>query len=106
MKGSETLLTRMVANVIDNAVTHNQPGGWLRVTSEAEGALARLVVENGGAVLTQADVENWRCPSGAWAQSAPPRMVAAASASRSFTRSPQCTAARSICTPAATAACK
>ena len=62
VKGSETLLTRMVANVIDNAVIHNQPGGWLRVTSEVEAGLAHLVVENGGPVLAQADVEQLALP--------------------------------------------
>jgi signal transduction histidine kinase len=33
--GSETLLCRMVENVIDNAVGHNQPGGWVRVRTAA-----------------------------------------------------------------------
>ena len=41
----------MVGNVIDNAIGHNQPGGWVRVTTAVEGARARLVVENGGPVL-------------------------------------------------------
>src|SRR5215472_13622517 len=31
--GSEILLTRMAENVIDNAVRHNQPGGWIQVTT-------------------------------------------------------------------------
>jgi signal transduction histidine kinase len=39
--GSETLLSRMVENVIDNAVGHNQPGGWVRVTTAVEGSTAR-----------------------------------------------------------------
>jgi signal transduction histidine kinase len=54
--GSETLLCRMVENVIDNAVRHNDAGGWVRVSTEAGGSLARIVVENGGTVLTQEDV--------------------------------------------------
>ena len=37
MTGSETLLSRLVENVIDNAVGHNQPGGWVRVTTTVEG---------------------------------------------------------------------
>jgi signal transduction histidine kinase len=57
VSGSRTLLARMVENVIDNAVTHNQPGGWIRVTPSVNGALALLVVENGGRVLAQDDVE-------------------------------------------------
>jgi signal transduction histidine kinase len=54
--GSATLLSRMVGNVIDNAVRHNEPGGWIRVSTEAGGSLARIVVENGGPVLGQEDV--------------------------------------------------
>jgi signal transduction histidine kinase len=49
--GSQTLLSRMVANVIDNAIGHNQPGGWMRVTTTVEGKCARLVVQNSGPVL-------------------------------------------------------
>jgi len=51
--GSHALLTRMVANVIDNAVCHNEQGGWIRVDARSDGRLARLVVENGGQVLDQ-----------------------------------------------------
>jgi signal transduction histidine kinase len=54
--GSQALLCRMVENVIDNAVCHNQAGGWIRVTTEADGRRARLVVENGGQVLDQREV--------------------------------------------------
>ena len=54
--GSTTLLSRMVGNVIDNAVRHNEPGGWIRVSTHAGGSLARIVVENGGPVLTEEDV--------------------------------------------------
>ena len=55
--GSQTLLARMVANVIDNAIGHNQPGGWVRVTTAAEDSRARLVVENGGPVLDRDKVK-------------------------------------------------
>ncbi len=62
VNGSETLLSRMVENVIDNAVSHNQPGGWIRVKTDSEGPLARLVVENGGPVLAQEEVEQLAQP--------------------------------------------
>lgn len=52
-RGSRTLLSRMVGNVIDNAVAHNHDGGWIRVAATADGATARLVVETGGRVLDQ-----------------------------------------------------
>jgi signal transduction histidine kinase len=60
--GSETLLSRMVENVIDNAVNHNQPGGWVRVQTSVEASLARLVVENGGPVLAREEVEQLARP--------------------------------------------
>jgi signal transduction histidine kinase len=54
--GNQALLSRMVENVIDNAVCHNAPGGWIAVTTGAGGRGARLVVENGGQVLDQRQV--------------------------------------------------
>src|SRR5580693_4936854 len=54
--GSQALLSRMVENVIDNAVCHNTPGGWIAVTTSARGAGVRLLVENGGQVLDQQQV--------------------------------------------------
>jgi signal transduction histidine kinase len=49
--GSPALLSRLVQNVIDNAVCHNTPGGWVAITAAASGGTARLVIENGGHVL-------------------------------------------------------
>jgi signal transduction histidine kinase len=60
--GSEILLTRMVDNVIDNAVRHNQPGGWIQVTTQADGAQARLVVETGGRMLDAGEVRELARP--------------------------------------------
>jgi signal transduction histidine kinase len=54
--GSQALLSRMVENVIDNAVCHNAPGGWIAITTRARGGGAQLVVENGGPVLDQQQV--------------------------------------------------
>jgi hypothetical protein len=56
VEGSRVLLRRMVDNVVDNAVRHNEPGGWIRVATGVESGLARLVVESGGAVLDQGQV--------------------------------------------------
>ena len=36
-------------NLVDNAIRHNEPGGWVRVTTETDDKIVRLVVENGGA---------------------------------------------------------
>jgi signal transduction histidine kinase len=46
--GSRTLLFRMVDNVVDNAVTHNHAGGWIRVEATHDGQAALVVVETGG----------------------------------------------------------
>jgi signal transduction histidine kinase len=54
--GSQPLLRRMVDNVIDNAIGHNRAGGWVSVTTGADGRCTRLVVENGGEVLDQRQV--------------------------------------------------
>jgi signal transduction histidine kinase len=51
VRGSETLLYRMVDNVIANAVKYNVARGWIRVRTEVGAATARVVVENGGPVL-------------------------------------------------------
>jgi signal transduction histidine kinase len=62
VSGSQALLTRMVENVIDNAVCHNTPGGWITITTQAAGGRARLVVENGGQVLDQRQVDELSQP--------------------------------------------
>jgi signal transduction histidine kinase len=60
--GSEALLTRMVENVIDNAVRHNEDGGWIRTAMSVRERTARLVVESGGAALNEADVQGLAQP--------------------------------------------
>jgi len=54
--GSQALLGRMAENVIDNAIGHNSAGGWISVTTGADGHYARLVIENGGDVIDQQQV--------------------------------------------------
>jgi signal transduction histidine kinase len=49
--GSQALLSRMVENVIDNAVWHNTEGGWIRIATRAADGRARIIVENGGEPL-------------------------------------------------------
>jgi signal transduction histidine kinase len=60
--GSATLLSRMAENVIDNAVGHNQPGGWMRVSTAVEDQRAQLVIENGGPVLDPDQVKQLTQP--------------------------------------------
>jgi signal transduction histidine kinase len=60
--GSQALISRMVENVIDNAVGHNTDGGWIRVVSGTADGWASLVVENGGQLLDQEQVRELTQP--------------------------------------------
>lgn len=57
MTGDPALVARMVDNVVDNAVVHNTAGGWIRIAANRVGDDVRLVVETGGRVLDQRDVD-------------------------------------------------
>jgi signal transduction histidine kinase len=46
--GDRVLLERLVSNLIDNAVRHNVPGGWVLATCEHEAGFAVLTVASGG----------------------------------------------------------
>ncbi len=49
--GDQQLVERMVWNLVDNAVQHNQPGGWITIaTGRAEGG-AFLRIANSGALV-------------------------------------------------------
>ena len=54
--GSEVMLRRMVDNVVENAIVHNQQHGWIAVATWAGQGTCRIVVENGGQLLDQAEV--------------------------------------------------
>ena len=60
--GSEVLLVRMVNNIIDNAVRHNEPNGWVRVVTGADATSARLIVETGGRLLDEQQVRDLAQP--------------------------------------------
>ncbi|HTU28161.1 MAG TPA: HAMP domain-containing sensor histidine kinase [Solirubrobacteraceae bacterium] len=46
--GDPSLIERMVANLIDNGIRHNEHGGWLSVTTETRERRVLLRVANGG----------------------------------------------------------
>jgi signal transduction histidine kinase len=60
--GSQALITRMVENVVQNAVRHNTDGGWIHVTARTADGRASLVVENGGPVLDPDQVRDLSQP--------------------------------------------
>ena len=56
--GEPRLLERMIANLIDNGIRHNEYGGFLRVTTFAAGgrnAVCGITVGNGGPAIDPAD---------------------------------------------------
>jgi signal transduction histidine kinase len=57
VEGDPRLLERLVANLVDNGVRHNEPGGWATVTITREGEDAQVVVANSGAPIPEAAAE-------------------------------------------------
>jgi len=60
--GSQALISRLVDNVLDNAIVHNEPRGWISVAAGAQDRLATIVVENGGPILDQEQVDQLAQP--------------------------------------------
>jgi signal transduction histidine kinase len=54
--GSRVLLERLVANLVENAVVHNVPDGWVRVRAGANNGHAYLEVANSGPVVREEDL--------------------------------------------------
>jgi signal transduction histidine kinase len=55
--GDESLLERLVRNVVDNAIRHNIPGGHVEITTDLRRGHAVLAVTNTGPVLPAGDIE-------------------------------------------------
>lgn len=54
VRGSATLLAQLVANLVDNGIRHNEPGGWMRIETRGGGGnVVTLVVETSGALLDE-----------------------------------------------------
>jgi signal transduction histidine kinase len=46
--GDPHLLERMIGNLVDNAVRHNEPGGWIRLSTGAQDGSVFLQIANSG----------------------------------------------------------
>jgi signal transduction histidine kinase len=55
--GEPRLVERMIANLIDNGIRHNEPGGQLSVATKTAGESAQLTVSNTGAVIEPEQVQ-------------------------------------------------
>ena len=55
--GDPRLLDRLIGNLVENAIRHNVPEGWLRVSTGETGDKVWLHVANGGSVIANSDVD-------------------------------------------------
>jgi signal transduction histidine kinase len=55
--GDPRLLERLIGNLVENAIRHNVPDGWLRITTGQTDDKVWLHVANGGAVIPGTDVD-------------------------------------------------
>jgi len=55
--GDPRLLERLIGNLVENAIRHNVPDGWVRVLTGTAGNRVWLEVSNGGAVIPPGEVD-------------------------------------------------
>jgi signal transduction histidine kinase len=55
--GDPRLLERLIGNLVENAIRHNVPNGWLRITTGQTSDKVWLHVANGGSVIPGGDVD-------------------------------------------------
>jgi len=55
-EGNQHLLERLLANLLDNAIRHNRPEGWITITTTSTPGTATLTVANSGAEIPPHDV--------------------------------------------------
>ena len=60
--GHPGLLERLIANLLDNGIHHNVPGGYLQVQTRTDGEEVELVVANGGEPIDPKRVEELTQP--------------------------------------------
>jgi signal transduction histidine kinase len=60
--GDRVLLERLAANLIDNAVAYNVPGGWVRLTTGTTPTASFLEVTNSGPAVAAEDVASLFVP--------------------------------------------
>jgi signal transduction histidine kinase len=51
--GDPRLVESLIANLVDNAIRHNQPDGHVQVTTETSGSCASITVTNSGPVVPE-----------------------------------------------------
>jgi signal transduction histidine kinase len=56
VRAEPVLLEQCFANLVDNAIRYNNPGGWLQVFTTVVNGIARFSVENSGPVVAPGDI--------------------------------------------------
>ncbi|MDE3132159.1 MAG: HAMP domain-containing protein [Acidobacteriota bacterium] len=57
-RGDSALFERVLANLVENGIRHNQPGGEISVATATVDGMAEVVVANGGAVIGPDEVQS------------------------------------------------
>ncbi len=55
--GDPSLVESLVSNLIDNALRHNAPGGWMEISTGTSGGWATIVVRNTGPIISADEIE-------------------------------------------------
>ena len=54
--GDRFLLDRMIANLVENGIRHNERGGWVRIRTHTVGGAAAFIIANSGRVVAEESV--------------------------------------------------
>jgi signal transduction histidine kinase len=57
LAGNERLVERLVANLVDNAVRHNHPGGEITVSTSSSDGVALLCIANSGPIVPSSELD-------------------------------------------------
>lgn len=57
ISGEPALIERLIANLVDNAVRHNVPGGHVEIRTERSDGTAVITVENSGQLIAPDEIE-------------------------------------------------
>jgi hypothetical protein len=57
LTSSASLLAHMVGNLVDNAIRHNMPGGWVQIQTSSRAGRAELSVANSGPAVPPAEID-------------------------------------------------
>ena len=57
VEGDPMLLDRLAGNLVDNAIDHNERGGWIEIATGQDGETATLRCANGGALIPEGETD-------------------------------------------------